>query len=364
MAVQTEDEKALEELRCACERSLEQWPTARAALLYGSRARGDHRPGSDWDVMLLTDGGGSGDCRLPDRLPLQEFAAERGAEVNVCAYGAERLRRRTVLAGSFDRSVARDSVLLAGHWTRPDLDKEDGMDVLDWQRHMQNALSKAAAAGDCCVRAREVSDILAAFNMYVQFMADSADAAERLAKAVLMRRGVTPRTVHDVAALAGQLQAERPGDTEAADLAGRLRRLNGDTKALHVAIYIGDVGADDGIRAVRRIGGVLELWAEELAEALADGDARIAELAGNLAKTAREISRLSAARLRTLPNREWPEGRSQYHMAAGRWPAAVREMDEKANELHRSWEGFTGRMRTLQPTSESPKPKGDGPSPF
>ena len=43
----------------AAEVTLAAWPDARAALLFGSRVRGDHLPTSDWNVAFIThsDGG-------------------------------------------------------------------------------------------------------------------------------------------------------------------------------------------------------------------------------------------------------------------------------------------------------------------
>ena len=37
-----------------CEDALSLWPNAKAAILYGSRARGDHRADSDWDIAFIT----------------------------------------------------------------------------------------------------------------------------------------------------------------------------------------------------------------------------------------------------------------------------------------------------------------------
>ncbi len=354
--VQIDETAVLEALRRACERSLEQWPAARAALLYGSRARGDFRPGSDWDVMLLTDDADYRD--MPDRLPLRGFAAERNTEVNICVYSADRMRRRATLTGSFDRSVARDSVLLAGRWTRPELDRKDGMDIDGWRRHMGGALGKAEMAGDRFVRALNTIDLLAAFDAYVEFMACSADSAEFVAKAALMRRGVTPRKIHDITALANQLQAERPGDAEATALAEKLRRLNGDTKALHVAVYHGDVDLTDGVRAVCRIGLALGLWTDELAAALADGDLRISERAGKLAGTALEQRGFLAALSRKPPDREMHSD-----IESPGWLADVREMDAEASEIRRHWDVFTERVRALKP-EPTPEPSADSPSPF
>ncbi len=38
---------SLETMRATCEETLKQWPDALAAVLFGSRARGEHRPDSD-----------------------------------------------------------------------------------------------------------------------------------------------------------------------------------------------------------------------------------------------------------------------------------------------------------------------------
>ena len=37
-----------------CENALSLWPNAKAAILYGSRARGNHRADSDWDIAFIT----------------------------------------------------------------------------------------------------------------------------------------------------------------------------------------------------------------------------------------------------------------------------------------------------------------------
>ncbi len=46
-----------QQLREACRETLRQWPEARAALLFGSRARGTSRKDSDWDVAIVLSGG-------------------------------------------------------------------------------------------------------------------------------------------------------------------------------------------------------------------------------------------------------------------------------------------------------------------
>ena len=38
-----------------CKDALTKWPNAKAAILFGSRARGDHRDDSDWDLAFITE---------------------------------------------------------------------------------------------------------------------------------------------------------------------------------------------------------------------------------------------------------------------------------------------------------------------
>ena len=45
-----------EELVAACRQILRQWPGARAAVLFGSRARGTAHPNSDRDVAIVLEG--------------------------------------------------------------------------------------------------------------------------------------------------------------------------------------------------------------------------------------------------------------------------------------------------------------------
>lgn len=42
-------------VRNACREVLKSWPGAKAAILFGSRARGDHFEDSDWDIAFITD---------------------------------------------------------------------------------------------------------------------------------------------------------------------------------------------------------------------------------------------------------------------------------------------------------------------
>ncbi len=47
-------EPAFKAIEKACKDALNSWPNAEAAVLFGSRARGDHRDDSDWDIAFIT----------------------------------------------------------------------------------------------------------------------------------------------------------------------------------------------------------------------------------------------------------------------------------------------------------------------
>jgi len=81
------------------------------AVLFGSRARGDAKEGSDWDILLLVD---------KDRLeqsdydnlsyPLFELGWELGEQVNPILYTEKEWRRQSFTP--FYHNVAREGIAL------------------------------------------------------------------------------------------------------------------------------------------------------------------------------------------------------------------------------------------------------------
>lgn len=82
------------------------------AILYGSRARGDARDNSDWDILILLD---------KDRLeqvdydnvsyPFVLLGCEIGAEINPILYTAKEWNAYRITP--FYENVTRDGILLA-----------------------------------------------------------------------------------------------------------------------------------------------------------------------------------------------------------------------------------------------------------
>ena len=213
-----------ERIRAAAEASLARWPAASAVLLFGSRARGDHLPSSDWDLAVVTD-----DPRgWPPDLPLFELNPQ---EVDVAFISDADIRSHRNLLGRLGCALAREARPIAGIWRPPEGLKEPEMDHGTYLAEIENSLARF---GEALVEARLALLKPSAAGAQVSaggFVNRSADAAEHLAKAMLHRNGHQPRAIHDLGRLADGIAAEDP------ELAASVRSLNGQTRADHTRHY-------------------------------------------------------------------------------------------------------------------------------
>jgi predicted nucleotidyltransferase len=81
-------------------------------ILYGSRARGDAGPESDYDLLVLVDG--PVDWRLEDQIRqcLYDLELETGAVVTVNAYNRSDWRSPLYRAMPFTQNVEREGIVL------------------------------------------------------------------------------------------------------------------------------------------------------------------------------------------------------------------------------------------------------------
>ena len=249
-------------LTAICHQTLTSWPEAKAAVLFGSRARGDHHPNSDWDLAFVTEGDGG--LRLISGMSeTAETAAAFRDIINVDLWtmGEDTIAARAGELGYIYCAIAADGRTLAGEWNRPQ-PEEIRMKPEHWLREM-----------------RMVQDnINSLFNVYEtigwqwswseceaschEFIARSSDTAEMLVKAMVVRRGQQPRYIHDIAALADEFARQHP---EHADLAVRLKSLNGHSTRDHVRTYGSEpFSVADCVRASARIPVIFDLLAHEL----------------------------------------------------------------------------------------------------
>ena len=210
-----------EQIRAAAEASLTRWPAASAVLLFGSRARGDHLPSSDWDLAVVTDDPGG----CPPDLPLLDLAELDPRGIDVAFISDDDIRRHRNLLGRLGCALARDARPIAGSWRPPAGLKEPETDHAMYLAEIENSLRRFSEALIWAVSVFRKSSAVAAQNSAGSFVNGSADAAEHLAKAMLVRNGHQPRSIHDLGRLADGNADDDP------DLAETIRSLNGHTRA-------------------------------------------------------------------------------------------------------------------------------------
>lgn len=86
-------------------------PTA-TVILYGSRARGDARPDSDWDFIVLIDGPAGGSQEDAIRGAIYEIEWKTGQVLTVILHSRADWDTPVYQATPFQRNVAREGMLL------------------------------------------------------------------------------------------------------------------------------------------------------------------------------------------------------------------------------------------------------------
>ena len=85
-------------------------PKGSSLWLYGSRARGDHHAGSDWDLLILLDKASITAADHDYAYPFRELGWEIGEEISPHIYPREKWDTWTFLP--FYKNVERDKIVL------------------------------------------------------------------------------------------------------------------------------------------------------------------------------------------------------------------------------------------------------------
>ena len=257
-------------------------PGIEAVVLYGSRARGTARAASDWDIAILSHASAE-----------NEQAARRLfgdlERVESIVMNPESIEAHCNRGIRIESAIARQGKLLAGVWTPPRCRAED-LDVAaeDIERNLN------VATGDLRSAFLALCDLVFKGWTYEPGIVEySQQAAEALAKTMIAGFGLSPTAVHDLNALATQLENAYRGRTRGAEarrrFAAAIRALDGNTRAAHKARYA-DGPVEPLARTAERIAGTLRLQTDwlrwyatlnpEMREAAVAAGREIADAAG------------------------------------------------------------------------------------
>ncbi|MYA86880.1 MAG: nucleotidyltransferase domain-containing protein [Boseongicola sp. SB0662_bin_57] len=325
---------ALAKIRRAARATLDVWPEARAAVLFGSRARGNHLPNSDWDVAFITVGDGERLGTVPDGLPLRNVNLDQ--YVNEVAIPERLLERKALCIGHVERGIVTDGMILAGQWSRPEPEGMPFMETKKYERSIGTSLDMVDAAVEALAKLGRRDGWGQSLRKVGRYVACTADAAEHLAKAVMGRHGLDARHSHDLQQLGDQ--ARKAGHDA---LAEDLFRMNGSTQDDHKARHDG-ADAKSTAHAIARLPIVLALVRRELEEMLTDylgaeGKAALASDAVNVfqdgASSLRDAIERDGADMQPPPPHDWtaPLIRSR--------EASASALDDTADALRRDRRG-------------------------
>ena len=163
-----------------CENALSLWPNAKAAILYGSRARGNHRADSDWDIAFIT--------RTKKSLPsevlkeLNVLGTRKKIYVHGLAIPQNEFYDNANSLCNVVASIAREGTLIAGHCKWPDTEEKLIMkpDVYVAKRAM--ALKRISSAVNDLTEGIDNAQISKDSTEFNSFVKGTADAAEFFAK--------------------------------------------------------------------------------------------------------------------------------------------------------------------------------------
>ena len=185
------DVKSEGELAEAAHETLEADPDIVALILFGSRARGDARPDSDWDVGVVSH---------------REHLPRLGTNVDAMWIGTREIRNGYE-TGSIAAVILKYGRVLAARteeWSAIE-GRERPATAQGMQNELENMVGKLAYACESMCAGKDPTQIKwrALRNRMSRGTEASADAAEVLAKHVAAGLGITLRKKHNVGGRAG-----------------------------------------------------------------------------------------------------------------------------------------------------------------
>ncbi len=221
-----------------------------SVILFGSRARGDYGPESDWDFALVYEG------EFPSLDDLPSTLEDRA--IDWAPIERSRAMRRLNICG-VPHAVGADGRCLHG-LPLPTPERKDVNCLAAWDNLFEAHNAMRAGLRDLTAHWLLPPKWRRPYDASVATR--SALAGELLCKAALSIRGVEPRRSHSVAELCDDLEREFPADL----LLPLLRGCDGLTETAHVNVYADLVFPREEVSvSARRLAGVLrafgDVWA-------------------------------------------------------------------------------------------------------
>ena len=217
-------------IRTAAEETLRENEAIEAILIYGSRARGDHRRGSDYDIAIVSSLPRKEAFEAARRLYDEDLVKKHWTEIATTS--SQDLDRYADTAGTLESRIAREAVLIAGEWIRPTCKQGSELDI-----DIEKALEWSHTA---------IGNGLTA-TMWLRIASSEGwpgdnEAAtrvqrmdEQVAKGIVATFGIHERDIHDLDRTADELhdayRDTRWRETERRRFASRIRGLESKGRA-------------------------------------------------------------------------------------------------------------------------------------
>ena len=172
-------EPAYEEIVDACKCALNLWPDAKAAILYGSRVRGDHRADSDWDIAFITNT----ETSLPDSVKevFNGLRSRLTIDLETKAISQAWFLGCADALGNIAAPIAREGRLIAGQCEWPETERDPVLKSHEYEFYRCGALGSIASASSYLADAVS-STRMGSERIYLEeFVRGTAFAAENFA---------------------------------------------------------------------------------------------------------------------------------------------------------------------------------------
>ena len=175
-------ETAGKAVEAACKNALALWPNAKAAILFGSRARGDHRTNSDWDIAFIT----STEESLPSTVhrDLNELNTSKRIFVHGLAISQKNFYDKANSLGNIAASIAREGRLISGRCNWPETESKLIMEPNEYASSREMALRHISSAAVNFAKGIDNARINNESSAFKFFVKETSNAAERFAKIV------------------------------------------------------------------------------------------------------------------------------------------------------------------------------------